>query len=381
MYRLALFTGRELWVARPPPAQLQSFSDGGVSLSADGRHVYSCSNLERGGSDDRVKLPGDSRRMLGLSARASQDPTGGGGVLRAYRVDDGALVWSRTLPLACNSFPAAAENTVIVPTGAFVGLPTTLFPPADACPACPSRRETSLIAPETEVLAPCESKRACIQRWQRENHELSLSLGEGERAALGHPALPGAILAFDPASGEPQWSLPVPPITREAAVGDEEGVLERLKHDPARSICLPAQWGAAIIAGDGAVYVPRSDGLLYVVRPPPPPPRPSRATRADVGYPAHLWLLAAHRQRVGAGPDGPDYVRDASRLSEPRGCDPGRLSSATRLVCWSCVCPTHIRAPRVFFTYASPRGSCGDSCVCVVCTAYLRCTVGAAALS
>eukprot|EP00416_Gambierdiscus_australes_P024046 CAMPEP_0171074286 /NCGR_PEP_ID=MMETSP0766_2-20121228/12039_1 /TAXON_ID=439317 /ORGANISM="Gambierdiscus australes, Strain CAWD 149" /LENGTH=491 /DNA_ID=CAMNT_0011531057 /DNA_START=24 /DNA_END=1499 /DNA_ORIENTATION=+ len=139
---------------------------------------------------------------------------GSNGILRAFTVKDGKRLWEQWLPQPCNSYPAVGRVSggngfsVVVTPGSFMG--------------------------------------------QRLLH--------------------GSVMAFSAATGKPQWwyQAPVyhapPGIYNGMARGDNEGVSERSKYNPAHSICLPAHWSAANVAGDGTVYAARCDGFLYAVR-------------------------------------------------------------------------------------------------------------------
>lgn len=76
-------------------------------------------------------------------------------------------------------------------------------------------------------------------------------------------------MALDARDGHVAWQAELPPIGRISPLGDEEGVIIRLREDSVRSICLPAQFGPPTVLADGTVFVGRSDGKIYQVRPPP----------------------------------------------------------------------------------------------------------------
>mmetsp|Transcript_10834 Transcript_10834/g.34399 ORF Transcript_10834/g.34399 Transcript_10834/m.34399 type:complete len:490 (+) Transcript_10834:60-1529(+) len=132
------------------------------------------------------------------------------GILRALRIKDGTLLWEQLLPQPCNSYPAVGHLSqgqglsVVVTPGSFM-------------------------------------------------HE-----------GLLH----GSIMAFDAATGAPQWRFNTKPYTgfMNMARGDLEGFAMRAKYDHGHEICLPAHWSSANIDGQGFVYAARSDGFVYGVR-------------------------------------------------------------------------------------------------------------------
>lgn len=139
------------------------------------------------------------------------------GVLRAYALATGTPLWERLLPMPCNSWPVVGDlggdqPSVLVPIGGFMHQPQNSTPQA------------------------------------------------GQHA--------GGIMAFDAASGELQFKWQAPVIGRDDVVGDAEGLATRLVTDPLHIFCLPPQWSAPTMAADGAVYIGRADGFLYVLRAP-----------------------------------------------------------------------------------------------------------------
>mmetsp|Transcript_89809 Transcript_89809/g.199545 ORF Transcript_89809/g.199545 Transcript_89809/m.199545 type:complete len:486 (+) Transcript_89809:44-1501(+) len=191
VYRVGLHNGTQLWHA-PAPGSGESFSDGGAILGSNDI-VYACSN------------PGSSRGSEGTP-----------GVLRAFQLSDGKLLWEQMLPQPCNSYPSVGhlggspDLSVVITPGAFMGTRT----------------------------------------------------------------MHGGIMAFDAFTGMPQWQFQAPvyhsppfvdPVM--AAYGDYQGVTERAAAG-VQPICLPAHWSCPTITGDGAVLAGRSDGNLYAIRGP-----------------------------------------------------------------------------------------------------------------
>jgi len=186
MFRFGLSDGRQIW-GMPSPGFASSFSDGGAVLGGD--MAFSCSNpVFSGGNEGQF------------------------GVVRAFKLKDGSVVWEQTLPQPCNSYPAygplgkGRAPSVVVTPGAF----------------------------------------------------------------MGSPVMHGSVITLDAATGKKQWQFQAKPFHNVAnmARGDVEGYGQRShSKDPyVNSICLPAHWGAPAISGDGTVYAGRSDGFLYAIR-------------------------------------------------------------------------------------------------------------------
>jgi len=191
LYRVGLHNGTLVWHS-PAPGSDKSFSDGGAILGSNNM-AYTCSN------------PGDAVGSEGTP-----------GVLRAFQLSDGKMLWEHMLPQPCNSYPSVGhlggspDLSVVITPGSFMGTDT----------------------------------------------------------------MHGGIMAFDAFTGMPQWQFQapiyhsppfVPPIL--AAYGDYQGFLERTVAG-VQFMCLPAHWSCPTITGDGAVLAGRSDGNLYVIRGP-----------------------------------------------------------------------------------------------------------------
>mmetsp|Transcript_117215 Transcript_117215/g.364991 ORF Transcript_117215/g.364991 Transcript_117215/m.364991 type:complete len:499 (+) Transcript_117215:75-1571(+) len=213
VYRVRHRDGKQLWHTPVDPQYLWSFTDGGSTVSPDGRMVITCSHRF-----------GDTT-----------------GVLRAYRVEDGVRLWEKLLPTGCTSWPVIAESGDwgVIPAGHFVAKPLVL--------------ELPRWMPKTVGL--------CI-------HLFSLYMGPDLRRL---PFFDGYIrsvhtevIAFDTATGETRWSFRTPDWQRFAAKGDEEGFLPRVLSG-ASPICLPTTWGTATLSGDGTLYVGHVSGLLYAL--------------------------------------------------------------------------------------------------------------------
>lgn len=134
------------------------------------------------------------------------------GIVRAVSLDGGKELWKRETPSPCNSWPVVGR----------LG----------------------------------------------DSEDLSVVVVPG--SFMGSPNMHGSMLALDAATGGLQWAYQTEPYDHvgHMAVGDLEGMGMRKVFDPRHVICLPAHWSAPSIAGDGTVYVGRSDGKLYAVRGP-----------------------------------------------------------------------------------------------------------------
>merc|ERR550525_1505458 len=83
----------------------------------------------------------------------------------------------------------------------------------------------------------------------------ALSVGITPGAFMGTPTMHGGIMAFDAATGMPQWQYQAPvynsppfvlPVL--AAYGDYQGIVTRTVLG-AQPICLPAHWSCPTITG------------------------------------------------------------------------------------------------------------------------------------
>jgi len=172
-----------------------------------------------------------------------------GGIIHAYRLEDGAPVWRRDVGMPANQAVAygkiaGSERPAVVagigenPGGPWVGrLP--------------------------------ESWPLWVKTWF---HERSIAWRGWPTWFWRTKVLPAALLALDAETGEPRWSYQPPPFMRPACEGDEEGLGPRLMAQarqpeyPIDSVCLPDDWAQAVIGGDGTVYAGHQDGKLYAVR-------------------------------------------------------------------------------------------------------------------
>jgi len=213
IYRLGLFNGTKLWHTRPDSRDAGSFTDGGAMVTSDS--VFTCSNPGRGTGREREK-----------------------GVLRKYSLANGTLLWEQELRYPCTSWPvvSAKGDTMVVPIGSLPDTPVTMQ----------------------------YFKQG--KKFAQKVHQENVLAGSNARRLLGLPELRGALMAFDPHTGELQWDHEVPAWGGIGAAGDEEGIMERHKLK-IRPICLPAHWSAPTFDGEGTVHLGRIDGSLYAYHP------------------------------------------------------------------------------------------------------------------
>ena len=186
VFRLSLHNGTVIWKTELANMS-DTFSDGGAVLGPN-KIIYTCSNLEGRGK------------------------VGERGVVRAFGLEKGNLIWEHILTDPCCTFPAvghvkgADSLAVVVTPGAFPG---------------------------------------------------------------GSAHEPGSVVALDAETGSLLWRFNAAPHMSLFAAGDAERAAHLVLHGVSphliRQVCLPAQWSSPAISGDGAVYVGRMDGKLYVV--------------------------------------------------------------------------------------------------------------------
>lgn len=162
-----------------------TFTDGGAVIGPN-KVIYTCSNLGTG--------------------KPSQP-----GMVRAFGLERGNLIWEHMLSEPCCTFPAVGHVkgsdslAVVVAPGAFSG-------------------------------------------------------GFHEE---------GSVVALNAETGDMLWKFNAAPYNFPFAAGDGQRTLHLVMHGPSphliRQICLPAHWSAPAITGDGTVYIGRMDGKLYVV--------------------------------------------------------------------------------------------------------------------
>lgn len=189
VYRLAASDGKVLW-SHPAP-EYAAFGTGGLTTAANGI-AYVTSNK---------KEP---------SVGASR------GVLSAYFITDGKLLWQKALPLSANSGAAIGQKS---PNTYFV---TVALGPNPAMPLSFPPNGFMDIEPQ------------------------SPSTKDGLK--------PGKAMTFDAGSGELLWSFDFP---------DWHGVAAG---DTVDHVCLPDSFANPSIGGDGSVYIAGESGVIYRLR-------------------------------------------------------------------------------------------------------------------
>merc|ERR1719277_2118361 len=195
------------------------------------------------------------------------------GILRAFQLSDGKVLWEQMLPQPCNSYPSvghlgdSSDLSVVVTPGAFMGTPT----------------------------------------------------------------MHGGIMAFDAFTGMPQWQFQAPVYHSPpgvdpwlAAYGDYQGLEEREKAGVS-PICLPAHWSCPTISGDGAVLAGRSDGNLYVIR------GPAAMRNGDLSNLAHAnsVLSLGIDYATSAGVEAEIFEAKGASLHGAAGFAPGMIAFST----------------------------------------------------
>eukprot|EP00747_Dinoflagellata_sp_TGD_P179336 gnl/TRDRNA2_/TRDRNA2_29998_c0_seq1.p1 gnl/TRDRNA2_/TRDRNA2_29998_c0~~gnl/TRDRNA2_/TRDRNA2_29998_c0_seq1.p1 ORF type:complete len:506 (-),score=37.58 gnl/TRDRNA2_/TRDRNA2_29998_c0_seq1:69-1586(-) len=182
------------------------------------------------------------------------------GIVIAYRVSDGTILWYRRLPnhLVGNQYPAvggvsgqhgstrAAKLAVVIAMG----------------------HNTN----EPRMWVPGYWPSSLYSYWF-EQVLIELQLGSyWIRRLLGIPILSNSVWALDAESGQVLWRFDEEPWDYLACAGDEQRLLYRAAKallDPTRQevACVPDSWGIPTIGGDGTVYLTSGhNGNLYAVK-------------------------------------------------------------------------------------------------------------------
>ena len=150
--------------------------------------------------------------MFGSGSNIEQGFQGTPGVVRAFGLETGRLIWEHILRDPCCTFPAVGH-----------------VKGSDALAV---------------VVAP--------GAWPKQGLDT------------------GSVVALEAETGALLWQFNAEPYAPPLAAGDAERLAYQAAHPEVSkrllcSLCLPAQWSAPVITGDGSVYVGRADGNLYVV--------------------------------------------------------------------------------------------------------------------
>lgn len=240
-YRLGLRTGTLLWKAG---GRKGTWTDGGLMVGPNGV-AYAV------GSNGTFS---DVRPFMG-------------GSVHAYRLRDGAELWSRETPHPIFSWPVVAKlggegYTVVVTTGALASRPWQMIFLEIASPLlrlCVLLGACSVMCRGVWGAAKCTG--GCLLFGLATSGVLVLFITHRLMQSL-----PSEILALDAATGEVRWRHELPVWHRVAARGDEDFFLRRLWSTPWRTACLPASFGSPTVDGAGSLYVGYMDGRLYGIR-------------------------------------------------------------------------------------------------------------------
>mmetsp|Transcript_21647 Transcript_21647/g.65068 ORF Transcript_21647/g.65068 Transcript_21647/m.65068 type:complete len:525 (-) Transcript_21647:61-1635(-) len=243
-YRLNASTGETIWKA-PFPEPHGWRGCGGGALSPDGRRFFAL------GAYHGHSLLGTQAPLRTLPPCGDWGCVFGDGVLIAYDVEDGAILWSRRFFPGTSGQQYPAVGGIDGPgsrTAVFVGVGrNTLDPKAEMGPRW----------------LPRFGKRA-IARLQMRIPYL--------RRLLEVPVLENHLLALDAETGAEIWHWQEEPWDRRACAGDEERFVERVQRfrlDPTRAetTCMPDSWAIPTVGGDGTVYAGSGhSGKLYAIR-------------------------------------------------------------------------------------------------------------------
>mmetsp|Transcript_5609 Transcript_5609/g.11841 ORF Transcript_5609/g.11841 Transcript_5609/m.11841 type:complete len:473 (-) Transcript_5609:98-1516(-) len=186
VYRLATSDGKVIWSHSAP--EHASLGTGGLTTAPNGI-AYVTTN--------------------------TKDPSIGAsrGVLSAYFITDGKLLWQKSLPLSANSGAAIGQKS-----------PNTYF-------------VTVALGPNPALPLPFPPKAFL------DIEPLSPSTKDGLK--------PGKAMTFDAGSGEVLWSFDFP---------DWHGVAAG---DSVDHLCLPDSFANPSIGGDGSVYIAGESGVIY----------------------------------------------------------------------------------------------------------------------
>jgi len=240
VYRIGLFNGSLIWYA---PGAEGTLSDGAATLGPDGS-TYSCSMAE------------------GSQVVDNNDPLYPG-IMRKFRLSDGAVLWTATTPYPCTNIPTVTADgrTVVVAPGAI---------PAVDGPFYYQREQILSLPPKGR-----ERLHQLYDRMQR-NGTL--------RALYNMTDLTGAIMGFDTRTGELLWRHEVPPSGSITAAGDQERNWNMFIEQPSLGLwgfvkerlengflilphCGPAHWTPPTVDLEGKVYIGDSVGEIRVYDP------------------------------------------------------------------------------------------------------------------
>jgi len=250
VYRIGLFDGSLIWYTPGAPGSL---SDGAAILGPDGS-AYGCSMAE------------------GAKIVDNNDPLYPG-ILRKFRLSDGAVLWTATTPYPCTNIPSvtADGSTVVVAPGAIPAVDGPFYYQRDQILSLPPKARDHL--------------HELFDRMQRNNTL---------RAFFNMTDLTGAIMGYDAHTGKVLWRHEVPPSGSITAAGDQErnwnyfikvhgpdvnellAIMKERSWDSERASelaamgmphCGPAHWTPPQLDLEGRVYIGDSVGEIRVYDP------------------------------------------------------------------------------------------------------------------
>lgn len=215
VYRLRLADGSLVWKNGGFP---NSWTDG-TQLLYEGI-VYAVSNNGCGGPDCH-------------------------GALTAYRLADGAKLWSADTPRPANAFPAVGRLGE--------GKSLSVVMPVGQQPSC----EANIIFVPYRHLMPG----ALV--WLL--HNFFIWLGDSARYIFKNPVLPTDLIVYDAATGQRQWHWKGPTWYRQQCPGDEEDFFFRYQART-RAACCPNTWGGPRVSKDGTIFVGNQNGDFLAIK-------------------------------------------------------------------------------------------------------------------
>mmetsp|Transcript_34380 Transcript_34380/g.109129 ORF Transcript_34380/g.109129 Transcript_34380/m.109129 type:complete len:526 (-) Transcript_34380:67-1644(-) len=202
------------------------WTDGGATVGSNGI-AYVGSNLGHG----MTAIPG-----------GDGTPTNVAGYVHAYNASNGKFIWGEVVSRPMMSWPAVGR----------IG---------------PNMRLATVSTLGTNPGAPGVSMYyQWLPDWLKlQMHHWSIWLGDRAKFLWWNPGFATEVVAMDAATGQRLWTWTPPVYPRLACKGDEEALVLRMTMG-IRSQCMTASWGAPSIGGDGVVYAPHMNGMVYAIK-------------------------------------------------------------------------------------------------------------------
>jgi len=248
VYRLRLTDGEVLWRARG--GGNRSWTDGGPAAGPNGV-LYAVRS----------------------TAPQAEATNGHPGFLDAYRISDGALLWSNSLEQTPYTWPVVGRLreggplAVVTGVGSLGGGPAKFYALLGLVPG----GALGLLAGLLVALAGLRRRRGCGSRLGLCCARMSLMavlgalIGGCARLAVTKREFTHSVQAFDAETGRLLWRYDLPPWRWYCAAGDEEGVVVRFmqKRTP---VCLPVSSSYPVLDAQGIFYMGHMDGRLYAIQ-------------------------------------------------------------------------------------------------------------------